>query len=61
MSEYVVQLEEVSTNLKRIREELEDLRKEVCLQLTDLNRALRRAALFHAALLIALALCLLLR
>ena len=59
--EYVAQLEEVITNLRRVREELEDLRKEVCLQLTDLNRAVRRAALLHAAILLALLLLLLLK
>jgi uncharacterized 2Fe-2S/4Fe-4S cluster protein (DUF4445 family) len=54
------QLEEVIANLRRVGEELEDLRKEICLQLTDLNRALRRIAALHAALLLALLLRLLL-
>jgi ABC-type Zn uptake system ZnuABC Zn-binding protein ZnuA len=54
-----VQLEEMNANLKRIREELEDLRKEFCLQLADLNGVLRRIALLHAALLLALLLLLL--
>jgi hypothetical protein len=59
--EYVAQLEEVIVNLRRVGEELEDLRKEVCFQLTDLNRAVRRVALLHAALLLALLLLLLLK
>jgi hypothetical protein len=59
--ECVAQLEEMTISLKRVGEELEDLRKEVCFQLTDLNRALRRIALLHAALLLVLTLCLLLR
>jgi len=57
----IAQLEETNAYLKRIREELEDLRKEICFQMTDLNRALRRVALLHAALLLALLLLLLLR
>ncbi|MCC6049967.1 MAG: hypothetical protein LM580_04640 [Thermofilum sp.] len=52
---------EIATNLERIREEVEDLRKEICLQLTDLNRTLRRIAALHAALLLALTLLLLLK
>ena len=59
--EYVAQLEEAIANLKRVREELEDLRKEICFQLTDLNRTLRRIAALHAAILLALLLLLLLK
>jgi len=59
--EYVAQIEEAIISLRRVGEELEDLRKEMCLQLTDLNRALRRIAALHAALLLALLLLLLLK
>jgi len=60
VSEYVAQLE-ANDNLRRIREELEDLRKEICFQMTDLNRVLRRVAALHAAILLALLLLLLLK
>jgi hypothetical protein len=61
MSEEYVAHEEVIDKLKKIGEELEDLRKEICFQMTALLRAVRRAALLHAAILLALLLLLLLR
>jgi hypothetical protein len=48
--------EETDLNLWAIAKEIEDLRKEICLQLTDLNKALRLIAILQAATILTLVL-----
>jgi energy-converting hydrogenase Eha subunit E len=52
--EHVQLDEETLASLRTIAGEVEDLRKELCLQLTDLNRALRLIALLQAAAILTL-------
>jgi cell division protein ZapA (FtsZ GTPase activity inhibitor) len=48
--------EETLANLRTIAEELEDLGKELCLQLTDLNKSLRLIAILQVATILTLVL-----
>lgn len=48
--------EETDFNLWAIAQELEDLRKEICLQLTDLNKSLRLIAILQVATILTLVL-----